>query len=836
MYNRINIVNNFDGTYDLHISYSARADVEYGMDFLSPERLKTNIINIKTYLKKHLKNIKIKSVKILVDGAIIATLSFTSFMNVYGSTPKYSMAYLYSGTTTQQISYINRTNGALNTVSPTYFDIETDGTLTINSISTQLVDHAHSQGMKVVPFLSNHWNQQAGINALNNSDKLTTQIANTISQYNLDGINIDIEHLTENQKDALTDFVAMLRAKIPADKEVSVAVAANPNGWTEGWHGSYDYTKLAQNSDYLMIMAYDESWQGSLAGPVSSISFVENSIKYALTQTTADKIVIGMPFYGRIWSDDNNFNGNGITLDRINQLITDYNAEVIYDTTFQSVKATFTVSEASPVNTLNGKIISPGTYTIWYENESSIQAKMNLVNEYELKGVGAWALGQEPSNIWENYSSWLNPTNTQPTPPIATSRTGIVTATKLNVRSGPGINNTITTTLNQNETVNILYTDNRWHTIAMPNNGIGYVSSEYINETTPKEETSQTQVVKKGLVTATKLNVRSGPSINTRVISTLTENTSVDITDTNNGWHTIKLSNGQIGYVSSTYINVIKTSDSTISRDITSRTGTVNTAILNVRSGPSTQNKILTTIKRNTPVEILSTSNGWHNIRLANGQLAYVSSAYISTTNQSPISSNKTGIVNASVLNVRSGPSTNTSILSTIKKGDLVEILSTNNGWHNIRLSNGQLAYVSSNYITESTTNTPTSSIKTGFVSTSVLNVRSGPSTNTNILSTLEKGDLIEILSTNNGWHNIKLPNGQLAYVSSNYISDTPTTKTGIVNTAVLNVRSGPSTRYKVLTTIRRNSSVEILSTNNGWHNVRLPNGETGYVSSSFIR
>lgn len=47
-------------------------------------------------------------------------------------------------------------------------------------------------------------------------------------------------------------------------------MAANPKGWTTGWHGSYDYKSLAEYADYLMIMAYDESWNGSSEGPVAS--------------------------------------------------------------------------------------------------------------------------------------------------------------------------------------------------------------------------------------------------------------------------------------------------------------------------------------------------------------------------------------------------------------------------------------------------------------------------------------------------------------------------------------------------------------------------------------
>ncbi|QOR69032.1 LysM peptidoglycan-binding domain-containing protein [Cytobacillus suaedae] len=46
-------------------------------------------------------------------------------------------------------------------------------------------------------------------------------------------------------------------------------------------------------------------------------------------------------------------------------------------------------------------------YHIWYENEQSIKAKVDLVHEYEIKGTGSWALGQENNMIWQNYGEWL---------------------------------------------------------------------------------------------------------------------------------------------------------------------------------------------------------------------------------------------------------------------------------------------------------------------------------------------------------------------------------------------------------------------------------------------
>ncbi len=106
-------------------------------------------------------------------------------------------------------------------------------------------------------------------------------------------------------------FAACVK-RLPEEKEVSVAVAANPNGWTTGWHGSYDYAALGKYADYLMIMAYDESWQGSDPGPVASIDFLRSApFLMRFSMCRQKKWFWAFPFYGRVWSEDGNFNGQG---------------------------------------------------------------------------------------------------------------------------------------------------------------------------------------------------------------------------------------------------------------------------------------------------------------------------------------------------------------------------------------------------------------------------------------------------------------------------------------------------------------------------------------------
>ena len=340
---------------------------------------------------------------------IILSFSFLGINEGQASKRRFSMSYLYFGCPETHINLVNQTNGALDVIAPNYFDLNEDGSLKITTkFSTKFINEMKKKNIKVVPFLSNHWSREIGRKALENREELSTQIADVINDFDLDGVNVDIENVSHEDRENYTDFVKLLREKIPQDKEVSVAVAANPRNFKLGWHGSYDYAELAKYADYLMIMAYDESYYGSEPGPIASISFVEKSLQYALERVSSDKIVLGVPFYGRYWNHSESKGGRGIHLTVLDDLLNFFDAQTAYLQDSQSPLAIFEIEEDDEPYYIHDRKLAAGIYSVWYENEESIKAKLELVNKYNLKGAGSWSLGQELPSTWNYYMEALN--------------------------------------------------------------------------------------------------------------------------------------------------------------------------------------------------------------------------------------------------------------------------------------------------------------------------------------------------------------------------------------------------------------------------------------------
>ena len=298
-----------------------------------------------------------------------------------------------------------------------------------------------------------------------------------------------------------------------------------------------------------------------------------------------------------------------------------------------------------------------------------------------------------------------------------------------------------------------------------------------------------------GVVKADVLNVRSGPSTDNEVIGKLYENNTVKILESSNGWYKIQKNDGQTGWVSGEYIT-LKSNSGNDSSSKSSFKATVTASVLNVRSGPSTNDIVISKINTGTEVEVLEESNGWYKVKLKNGQVGWASAQYLSTNSMSDnqgssnqdssneVNISKTGIVKADVLNIRSNPGTNNSIIGKLYNGESITVLSEQNNWYKIKKSNGQTGWVSAQYISINSTSdnqensndqqdfsNEVSISKTGIVKADVLNIRSNPGTNNSIIGKLYNGESITVLSEQNNWYKIKKSNGQIGWVSAQYIS-----------------------------------------------------------------
>lgn len=219
----------------------------------------------------------------------------------------------------------------------------------------------------------------------------------------------------------------------------------------------------------------------------------------------------------------------------------------------------------------------------------------------------------------------------------------------------------------------------------------------------------------------------------------------------------------------------------------------------------------------------------------------------------------KVGEVTAYSLNIRSGPTTSTSVIGGLKKGDKVDILSSKNGWYNIKYGS-KTGWVSGDYISINNSSTDNENSSDGspssgkkLVATMGLNVRAGGSTKYEKIGYIKRNNSVEMVGVDSsGWYKVKLSDGTIGYSSNKYLkesndpvykppednnNDPITIIDNLIATANLNVRSGPSTSNSIIGIVYKEENVSIVErTNNNWYKVKLSNGKVGYCSAVYLK
>ena len=305
------------------------------------------------------------------------------------------------------------------------------------------------------------------------------------------------------------------------------------------------------------------------------------------------------------------------------------------------------------------------------------------------------------------------------------------------------------------------------------------------------------------------LNLRQGASTGTAIITTMPPGATVTINgDAEGGFYPVTY-NGMSGYAHGDWIS-IGGSGSTppVSNDGPSGTATVTSA-LNLRSGPSTGNSILTVMPAGASISLTGESSGGFYGVVYNGISGYAHSDWISVGGSAPAPAPApsdpgnspvgdtvvgTATVTAYALNVRSGPSTGYGIVGTVVDGQAIDIMGDPQGGFYPMRAGGVSGWVSGDYIALGATQAPAPS----------------------------QPDPAPVPSTPDGGSG-SVPVGDSVV------------NTAVVNAGVLNMRSGPSTSYPVITGMSYGSQVNIMGAPQGGFYPVEYYGTKGWSSGDYL-
>ena len=281
----------------------------------------------------------------------------------------------------------------VNVISPTWYYIQDTSGNIGNIASADYVAQAHEKGLKVWGLIDNFTTEVSTtetLSQLSSRQNIIQQLIQSATSIGMDGINVDFETLSE---DAGPHFLEFLRElSIECHKNNLVLSVDNPV--PEDFTSHYDRSEQGAVVDYIIIMGYDEHYVGSDAGSVASLPWVEEGVQDTITEVSAQRTILAIPFYTRLWKTTGGaLTSEAIGMDEAQKVLAENGVEAVWDGSVSQNYATFEKENS--------------TYQIWLEDAKSIAEKVKLIPKYNLAGVAQWKLGFENNSIWQTISDNL---------------------------------------------------------------------------------------------------------------------------------------------------------------------------------------------------------------------------------------------------------------------------------------------------------------------------------------------------------------------------------------------------------------------------------------------
>ncbi len=214
-------------------------------------------------------------------------------------------------------------------------------------------------------------------------EQLIQNLLQVTSEKGYGGIDIDFEFILAEDRDAYVAFVRNVReAANPRGLTVSVALAPKVSAEQKGLlYEGIDYGGLGEAADSVLLMTYEWGYKYGPPLAVAPVPSVRRVIEYALTEIPPEKIDLGIPNYGYDWPlpfERGITEAETIGNQQALQIASEYGAQILYD---ESAQAPYFFYQRNGVE-----------HEVWFEDVRSLQAKLELVEEYGFRGIGIWNL------------------------------------------------------------------------------------------------------------------------------------------------------------------------------------------------------------------------------------------------------------------------------------------------------------------------------------------------------------------------------------------------------------------------------------------------------------
>ena len=311
-----------------------------------------------------------------------------------GSTAPVALVWQSGSDSSTYLEQLDSAGGVVNVVSPIWWRMRADGTVA-SFTDAGYVSAVHDRNVTI-------WPAVAGFDAdahhlvfssPQRRSALSAQISAEAQLIGADGVNIDLEGYRVEDSDGFLAWVEELADLVHGwGGTVSYDLVPRSDTWDvtpaelEFWSTAPQRTALSRVTDCTILMAYDQHNRYRPAGPVASPAWVEDVLTYELRHADPAELVLGVPFYARIWDPVELDSPAAVGIGELDQLVEQ--GDVSHD----------------PATGLDRVVLPDGRF-FWAETTEGLEHRFELVDEYGLAGWAAWRFGFDSPGVWDLIES-----------------------------------------------------------------------------------------------------------------------------------------------------------------------------------------------------------------------------------------------------------------------------------------------------------------------------------------------------------------------------------------------------------------------------------------------
>ena len=313
--------------------------------------------------------------------------------------------------------------GQVTIVSPEPFIVDSAGNVT-GELEPRVLELAKAHGVKIMPQIKNV-DKRVGLfsravaHSIFNDEqvkkRVIDQMVEICRRYDLYGMQVDIEAIHVEDRDALTRFYREAADALHKDgRKISIAVvhraeeSGGPTTYTqwmmEDWRGAFDLKALGEIGDYVKIMSYGQHTRRTPPGPSQGLPWLEQVVQHFLKYIPPEKLSLGITMSGSRWharADTVNYplllagtTSSGISREDAFALVEKHGARPLEWDDRQKV--------------LIGYVENGGVFEwLVLDNDvRSLDAKLDLVRKYRLRAINMWVNGREVPALWQRVGDF----------------------------------------------------------------------------------------------------------------------------------------------------------------------------------------------------------------------------------------------------------------------------------------------------------------------------------------------------------------------------------------------------------------------------------------------